>query len=129
MSIKRNTVQRTVVLDTVNTLKNHATADSVYNEIIKTHPSISRATVYRNLNLLAESGDIRRIEVPNGADCFDHRTFKHYHVKCSVCGKVFDVEMDYLNDLEKAIKNTNGFEFNGHDIIFSGICTLCKTEK
>ena len=125
MKIKRNTVQRTMVLGIVNSLQNHATADEVYDEIIKTHPSISRATVYRNLNYLAESGDIKKIEVPNGADRFDHRSFNHYHTKCTTCGKIFDLEMDYMEDLEKAIHNAHGFVFSSHDIMFRGICPQC----
>ena len=127
MSIKRNTIQRTIVLDTVTTLKSHATADEVYTEITKTHPSISRGTIYRNLNLLAKDGTIKKVEVPNGADCFDHRSFNHYHTKCSICGKVFDVEMDFIDDLQKWIKNTHGFEFDSHTIMFTGICPMCKT--
>ena len=129
MTVKRNTIQKTVVLDAVNSLKNHATADDVYHEIVKTHPSISRGTVYRNLNQLTESGDIRKVEVPNGADRFDHRAFKHYHAKCSVCGQILDVEMDYIEDLEKAIKNACGFEFSSHDIMFKGMCTKCAEIK
>lgn len=127
MVMKRNTVQRTLVLSTVNSLKNHATAEEVYNEIVKTQPSISRGTVYRNLNQLAENGDLRKVEVPNGADRFDHRSFNHYHTKCVICGKVFDVEMEYIKDLEKTIKNSHGFEFSGHDVMFRGICPKCKT--
>ena len=126
MKIMRNTIQKTIVLETVNSLRNHATADAIYDEIFKKHPSIGRATVYRNLNLLTQLGQIKKIEIPNGADCFDHRTFNHYHTKCSKCGKIFDVDMEYMKDLEKMVKNVNGFEFTSHDIIFSGICTKCK---
>ena len=127
MTNKRNTIQRMVVLETVNILQNHATANEVYDKIAESHPTISRATVYRNLNLLAESGDIKKIEVPDGADCFDHRLFQHYHIKCSSCHKVFDVEMKYIENLEASIENYNGFEFSCHDIMFKGICPKCRT--
>ena len=126
MKIMRNTVQKSIVLETVNSLRNHATADAIYDEIVKIHSSIGRATVYRNLNLLSELGEIKKIEMPKGADCFDHRTFNHYHAKCLKCGKILDVNMEYIKDLEKLIKKDNGFEFTSHDIIFSGICTKCK---
>ena len=126
MTIQRNTIQRSAILATVNCLKSHPTADEVYDEISKTYPTISRATVYRNLNQLWEGDCINKIEVPNGADCFDHIVTKHYHIKCSTCGKVFDVEMEYIEDLEKSIRNSNGFDFSGHDIIFKGVCPKCK---
>ncbi len=126
MIMKRNTIQRTLILEAVNKLKSHATADDIYQFITNEHPTISRGTVYRNLHQLSESGEIRKLEVPGGADRFDHRCHDHYHIRCLKCGRVFDVEMDYIEDLGKKIKDTCGFEFSGHDIMFKGICPGCK---
>ena len=123
--IQRNTIQCALVLEAVNRLRCHATADEVYAAIVKEHPSVSRATVYRNLNGLSERGEIRRIEIPDGPDRFDHQRHEHYHVKCAECGRVFDVDMDYLADLEEKIKDAHGFRFTGHNIIFTGICPEC----
>lgn len=122
---KRNTTQRALVLEVVNEMRCHATADEVYNKIVKKYPHISRGTVYRNLNLLADIGEIRKMEMPSGADRFDHICQEHYHAKCVKCGRVFDVEMEFIADLEKNIKDTHGFEFIGHDIIFKGTCMEC----
>ena len=123
---RRNTIQRAIVLETVNKLKCHATADEVYNEIIMEHPSISKATVYRNLNLLSDMGEIRRLETPGSADRFDHITGNHCHVKCTVCGRVYDVDMEYVSGLESGIRDTHGFDFAGYDIIFHGVCPECQ---
>ena len=123
--IQRNTIQCTLVFDAVNRLRCHATADEVYDEVIKEHPTISKATVYRNLNRLAEMGRIRKMEIPGGPDRFDHRQHKHYHVKCAVCGRVFDVAMDYIPGLENQIRDTHGFRITGHDITFTGVCPDC----
>ena len=123
--IQRNTIQCSLVLETVNRLHCHATADEVYEAIVKEHPTISRATVYRNLNRLSETGDIRKIEVPGGPDRFDHQRHEHYHVKCVKCSRIFDVDMDYIVDLVEKIKDTHGFQFTGHDIIFTGVCPEC----
>lgn len=124
--MKRNTIQRMLVLETVNKLQCHATADEIYQTIVEEHPNISRATVYRNLNMLSESGDIRKREMPGGPDRFDHNCHDHCHVKCEKCGRLFDVDMDYVFGLEKNIRNDNGFTFTGYDIIFRGICPDCK---
>lgn len=118
-----------MVLDTVNKLKCHATADEVYQIVVNEHPNISKGTVYRNLNQLAEMGEIRKIEVPGNADRFDHRCHDHYHARCLKCGKVFDVEMDYIKDLEKQIKDAHGFQFSGHDLMFKGICPDCQKKE
>ena len=123
--IQRNTIQCSLVLEAVNRLHCHATADEVYDVIVKEHPAVSRATVYRNLNRLSEMGNIRKIEIPGGPDRFDHQRHEHYHVKCAKCGRVFDVDMDYIADLEKRIKDTRNFQFTGHNIIFTGICPEC----
>ena len=124
--MKRNTIQRLLVLEAVNKLQCHATADEIYRTIVKEHPNISRATVYRNLNSLSESGDIRKREIPGGPDRFDHICDDHCHVKCEKCGRLFDVDMDYVVGLEKNIKNDHGFTFTGYDIIFRGVCPDCK---
>ncbi len=129
MTTKRNTVQRGVVLSAVNSLKNHPTAETVFQKISNEYPTISKGTVYRNLNQLANSGEISKIEVPSEADRFDHMTFPHYHTKCTECGEVFDVEMDYLHGLENSIKNKNGFSFCEHTISFKGVCLECQTKK
>lgn len=123
---RRNTIQRAIVLEAVNKLHCHATADEVYSEIIKTHPTISRATVYRNLNLLSEMGEIRRLEIPGSADRFDHITGNHCHAKCKVCGRVFDVDMEFVSGLENGIRDAHGFDFTGYDIIFHGVCPECQ---
>ena len=124
--IKRNTIQCALVLETVKKLRCHATADEIYNALVKEHPHISRGTVYRNLQRLSEMGEIRKREFPSGADHFDHLCSNHYHAKCVKCGCVYDVDMEYMVDLEKSIRDTQGFEFTGHDIVFKGICLGCK---
>lgn len=119
---KRNTIQRDLVLKAVRKLKCHPTAEEVYAEVAKEYPTISRGTVYRNLNQLASSGEISSREIPSGANCYDHRCDEHYHAKCLRCGKVFDVDMEYIPDLGKNINDPHGFEFSGYDLVFKGVC-------
>ncbi|MFQ9678614.1 MAG: transcriptional repressor, partial [Eggerthella lenta] len=63
----RNTIQRALVLEAVQSLHNHPTSADVYEVVRERHPNISRATVYRNLGVLANRGEVLRVEVPNGA--------------------------------------------------------------
>lgn len=126
---RHNTIQRSLVLDAVNRLKSHATADEVYAEVAATHPNISKATVYRNLNLLSEMGMIRKLEIPGGADRFDHICKEHCHVKCEKCGRVFDIEIPYIDGLDNRVENRNGFELTGYDILFRGICPGCRASS
>lgn len=122
----RKTIQRSLVLEEVKALRCHATSDEIYDMIVKKYPNISRGTVYRNLKVLSDNGEIRKVEMPSGADRFEHQCHEHYHARCVTCGRVFDVEMEFIADLEKNIKDTHGFAFTSHDIIFKGICLECK---
>ena len=127
--MKRNTIQRSLVFEAVNKLQCHATADEIYQTIMKEHPNISRATVYRNLKLLSETGEIRKMEIPGGSDRFDHRIHDHCHVRCEKCGRVFDVDMEYITGLEQNITESHGFAFTGYDILFRGICPDCQKSR
>lgn len=124
--IKRNTIQREMVLNAVNSLCCHATAEEIFEAIAKNHPNIGRGTVYRNLQKLCEEGLIRKVEVPDGADRYDRILKEHYHIKCVECGRLFDVDMPYMTNLEKTVSDTHGFSFLGHDIVFKGLCPDCK---
>lgn len=124
--MKRNTIQRSLTLEAVRKLKCHPTADEVYTEIAAEHPTVSKGTIYRNLNQLAEDGEIRKMEIPGSADHFDHCCYEHYHVRCLKCGRVFDVDMDYIPGLEKLMKTTQGFQLEGYDLIFKGTCPECS---
>lgn len=126
---RRNTIQKDLVLKTVQELKRHLTADEVYEFIKKEHPTIGRGTVYRNLKILVEEGAIRKVEVPDSSDRFDFTLKDHYHVKCVKCGDIFDVDMEQLPDLKAKIRDTHGMEFLGYDIFFKGICPACRATE
>ena len=64
---KRNTIQKQLVLDAVFRLANHPTAEEVYAEVARSHPTVSKATVYRNLGSLSEDGLLRHIKMPGAA--------------------------------------------------------------
>ena len=108
MKVRRNTIQKDLVLRAVNEMKRHATTEEVYEFIKKEHPTIGKGTVYRNLGILVEEGKIRKVEVPDGPDRFDFTLKDHYHVRCIKCGDVSDVDMDEVKDLTEKINNVHG---------------------
>lgn len=126
---RRNTIQKDLVLKTVQGLKRHLTAEEVYEFIKKDHPTIGKGTVYRNLGILAEEGAIRKVEVPDGPDRFDFTLKNHYHVECIRCGEVFDVDMAEVTDLNERIHDTHGMQFLNYDIFFKGICPVCRAKE
>jgi len=122
---RRNTIQRELVLDTVRALGSHPTPEQVYDCVSARFPGISKSTVYRNLNILCDSGALLRIPVPNAADHVDHNTSPHYHAVCRACGKVFDIQTPAV-DLTANLPECGDFEIEGLQIIFTGICSNCK---
>lgn len=122
---RRNTVQREVVLKAINNLKNHPTAEEVYEMTRLENPSISRGTVYRNLGILAEENMIRKISVPDGPDHYDHKCNKHHHVKCVRCGRVSDVMLSSL-DIMNHVEGCDDMKILDYDILFEGICSSCQ---
>lgn len=128
MATRRNTVQRSMVERAVRALANHPCAEEVYVSVAEHCPGISRATVYRNLNLLAAQGAVRRIEVPGGADRFDHQTHPHYHVCCTRCGRFEDLDLPYASALDEAAGRASGYQLERHDIVFFGQCRSCQRQ-
>ena len=128
--VKRNTIQRQLVIAAVRFLANHPTAEEVYDRITMEYPDISKGTVYRNLNSLVESGLLGKVSVPSGADRFDHILSKHYHIECTHCGNFMNVEdLDYFYDLDQKVGAVTSYKMEHHDIVFSGLCPECQKLK
>lgn len=128
MTNRRNTIQKELVRVAVANLHGHVSAEDVFEYIRRDHPNIGKGTVYRNLNLLAEENTIRKIEIPNAADCFDFMLTEHYHIRCIECGAVEDVDMEAIH-LNSLIRDSRGFKFLGYDILFRGICEKCRQKN
>ncbi len=126
MQSRRNTIQRQVIHNAVFELKNHPTAEDVYNHIKPEYSSISLGTVYRNLNLLSEDGKLLKVAMTDAADRFDHNIGYHYHLKCCKCGNIADVEVPYIKEIDRDVEDKTGFTIKNHHIIFEGICSHCK---
>ena len=123
--MRRNTVQRQIVLDALKKLNNHPAIEEIYAEIYKDHPSISKTTVYRGLQMLAERGTIRQISLPDGLKRYDARNVRHYHFRCKQCGKLYDVDIEYAEGLDELVRVQYGLQVDEHDLVFSGACLQC----
>lgn len=107
--------------------KNHPTADMVYTAVRQEFPNISLGTVYRNLTLLSDIGEILRLNIGDGVDRFDATTEPHYHFICRECGNVIDLDVDAeaLSRITTvAAKNFSG-QIVGHTTHFYGLCENC----
>jgi len=123
--MQRNTVQRQIILDTLHNFTTHPTVDELYLEIHKSHPSISKTTIYRNLRQLAQGGQVGRVALPDDVERYDKRTDQHYHFQCKSCGELLDVDIGYLDGINGSVQEKHGFRVEEHDIVFRGLCPQC----
>ncbi len=122
---RRYSIQKQAVLDALARL-DHPTAQEVWEEVRKQYPRIGRGTVYRNLNLLEESGAVVRLFFPGSPDRFDVDTHPHNHARCVRCGRIFNLEPDGMEDIDRRIERETGFTVEKHSITFQGVCPECK---
>lgn len=125
---RRNTKQRTLILDIVRAHGDHPTAEDIYRDVRERNPKVSRGTVYRNLNLLEETGDIISIEAPGG-NRFDRRCDPHAHVICCSCGAVRDAMIEHDYALDGMVERQTGYTVMRHETLFYGICPSCQEKK
>lgn len=128
MKQHRNSRQRQIILQAVMERHDHPTADDIYLDVRSEDEKISRGTVYRNLGVLTDSGQIGLVKLPT-ADRFDFRTDYHYHLLCSGCGKVFDIPEEYHRELDDQAAADTGFLIKRHRILFEGLCPECREKE
>ena len=120
------TKQRQLILEAVKESATHPTADELFQQIRTRLPTISLATVYRNLNLLAEDGVIRKIAMPGMPDRFDRNMETHDHLWCERCGRVFDFTLPQA--IDRQIEEVSGMEVRQYTLVAQGRCAACRRE-
>ena len=119
--------QRELILRQVQSRCDHPTADEIYTAVRDECPALSLGTVYRNLNTLAEQGEIRRVTMPGQADRFDRTTRPHAHLCCRRCGGVVDVPVDAAV-FEMIRSGCAGAEVDECALTLYGLCAGCAKE-
>ncbi|MCL2789625.1 MAG: transcriptional repressor [Desulfobulbus sp.] len=124
----RLTTQRQIIFEELLKAKSHPTASELYDLVRKRLPHIGLGTVYRNLELMAEQGMILKIEVGGTQKRFDATTGSHYHIRCSVCGKVDDIDVPVTHELVVQAADSSSYLILGHHVEFTGICHNCQRQ-
>ena len=127
--VQRNTKQKDLIYGSLIKLHNHPTADQVYDDIHILEPTVSRATVYRVLNRMAEQGKILKLSVLSGADRFDGTIEDHSHIHCTCCDMIFDIPHIRLDIDEFTKMEMADFEIRGYSLMMEGICPKCQREN
>lgn len=124
----RNTKQKQLILDILDSSKNHPTIGELYKEVKSQDSSIGQATVYRNVNRLYREDKLMKISV-HGIDHYDRKREKHFHLYCNKCRKLYDIfDDDYLLFASK-VEKMQKIKVENISILLEGVCEDCINEE
>lgn len=125
--MQRRSKQKDAIKSLLARKNYHPSVEAIYNDVKALVPGIGIATVYRNIEKLAEDGKIVKIELPGQGARIDGNVEKHYHFRCLRCGAIEDIDADDV--VEKALRDVcdkSNNAISGHSVEFTGICEKCK---
>ena len=124
--MRKYSKQRELILNYLKTSNGHPTAEQIFADLKPDNPGLSLSTVYRNLNLLAEYGVIRKLSIGKNGERFDAITHDHNHFFCTNCNEVKDVYAALLNHDALAEAMGGGCTINQHQLYLYGVCGDCR---
>ena len=124
--MRRETKQREAILRVLMNTKSHPTADLIYDEVKKEIPNISKGTIYRNLKVLQESGQVSELNLNGTISRFEVKQDSHYHFRCEKCGRVSDIDMPVDRELDRQVEKGTGLKVSYHQLEFRGLCKDCQ---
>ena len=117
--------QRESIKEYLLSTKEHPTADIIYQHVREENPKISLGTVYRNLTLLVELGEVRKISTGDGTDHFDADTSAHSHYFCRCCHRLMDVDVTPSVEQILAASSAGIGTVEHASLLFTGVCKDC----
>lgn len=121
------TPQRLSILRFLEGNTSHPTAEAIYSEIKKTHPTVSFATVYNTIEALKKRGLVSEITIDPDRKHFDPNAAPHHHIICIECNRIADVMADYSETLMLPGDVLDRFTVTGNHVDFFGVCADCRS--
>ncbi|MCI5221307.1 MAG: transcriptional repressor [Candidatus Electrothrix sp. AR4] len=125
----RLTTQRQILLEELSKENHHPTACELYDMVRKRLPRIGLGTVYRNLELMADNGMILKLEIGGAQKRFDATTDPHYHIRCSACNKLDDIELEVPENIVDVAAKKTLYKILGHNVELRGLCPACQQKN
>ncbi len=124
--VRKFSRKREAILSAIRSTDTHPSADWICAKLRPEYPDLSLGTVYRNIAMFLEDGEIVSVGVVNGEERFDGITAPHSHFICNKCGKIIDVRMAGLDDkMDEAVGDACGVKVFRHELTFRGFCGDC----
>lgn len=123
------TFQRMNILESIEAY-GHMTIDDIYEKVIKTHPSLSLATVYKNIILMVENGVLVEVPITGEKAKYELAKADHIHLVCTECGEVEDKPHHRGADaLFTAMTEEENFTLSKQQINLYGVCEKCQIQE
>lgn len=124
------TPQRLAIAKILVRSEGHPNVEKIYERLQDDFPTMSLATVYRNVLLLKSLGEVLELGFPDGSNRYDgNKPYPHPHVVCLKCKKIIDPELTTLKDMTEEVANETGFHILTHRLDFFGLCGGCKNKE
>jgi Fur family peroxide stress response transcriptional regulator len=123
------TIQRRAILEAVLDRDDHPTVARVFEDVRAANRGISKATVHRNLDVMAGMGVITKTCHPGNVARYDARTDIHHHLICLRCESVVDIDDQTLNSLIIPDTSASGFEVTDFRVQLRGVCKRCRDRE
>jgi len=117
------TPQRLEIVDALYK-SGHLNIDELYTVLKSKFPSLSLATIYKNINTMCDKLFLSEIKIPNRKNVYELRKKEHSHIVCLKCNAILDIEVDLSTITNKAKEVTN-YKLIDTSIIFNGLCPKC----
>ena len=123
------TFQRMTILSVIESM-GHATIDDIYETVLKSHPTLSLATVYKNIITMVEKGVLVEVPISGKKSKYELKKHEHIHLICTECGDVIDKNLDdtIIEDTKEIAKNSS-FKLKGQQVNLYGICQKCQKRE
>jgi Fur family peroxide stress response transcriptional regulator len=120
------TPQRMAIVRILAKSEGHPSVENIHMQIQEDFPTMSLATVYKNILLIKSLGEVLELGFPDGSNRYDgKRPAPHPHVICIKCKKIVDPDLDSLDEMEKEVALETNFKILNHRLDFFGICSNC----
>ena len=123
------THQRQVIYNVLIGMPGHPSPEEVYARVRKRIPSISLATVYKNLNRFLKAGLLQEMSMHHGSLRVEVNDHPHHHLVCSSCKKIEDIESDQIGPLHVRGRLPKGFAVQRFSVDVIGLCARCRDKK
>ncbi|MGM0518528.1 MAG: Fur family transcriptional regulator [Campylobacterota bacterium] len=117
------TPQRVAIVEQLDT-NGHMNIDDLYKKLLEKFPSISLATIYKNINAMIDKIFLWEVKIPNSKSVYELVKEEHAHLVCSSCNSIEDVTLD-TSIISNEASEKSGFKIESLDVVFSGECKEC----